>query len=159
MISVKFRHQRVVQTTLNALILLMSITIPATIFSIVLMHSSWWQALNSVNFLAWPKDRVLSDVLASVVILFFAFAFSQKVVRNIFDDISSYYYCFSLSEFESSNRILDLVFLFTRRFFDYSTSFLALYLILQLILAPCTMFSVVSLILFELIVYLIIRNA
>lgn len=159
MISVKFRHQRIVQTTLNALILLISITVPATIFSIVLMHSSWWQSLNSVSFLAWPKDRFFSGVLASVVILFFAFTFSQTVIRNIFDNISSYYYCFSLNKFESNNRILDLVFLFARRFFDYSASFISLYLILQLILAPFTMFSVVSLILFELIVYLIIRNA
>lgn len=159
MILAKFRHMRLMQTMLNAIILLMSIMIPATIFSIVLMRSSWWQALNSVNFLAWPQDRVFSGVLASVVILFFAVTFGQTVIRNIFDDISSYYYHFSLSKFESNNRILDLTFLFVRRFFNYSTSFIFLYLVLQLILAPFTMLSLVSLILFELITYLIIRNA
>lgn len=159
MISVKFRHQRLMQTMLNAIILLMSIAIPATIFSIVLMHSSWWQALNSVNFFAWPKDRFFGGIFASVVIIFFAITFSQNVIRNIFDDISSYYYCFSLSKFESSDRILDLAFLFVRRFFNYSASFISLYLILQLILAPFKMLSLISLILFELIVYLIIRNA
>lgn len=147
------------QTTLNAIILLMSIAIPATIFSLILMRSSWWQALNSVDFLAWPENKIFSGVLAPIVILFFAITFSQNIIRNIFDDVSSYYYRFSLSKFKSNNRILDLTFLFGRRFFNYSESFITLYLVLQLILAPFKMLSLVSLILFELLLYLIICNA
>ena len=147
--STKLRNQRLIQTSLNVVVLLISVIIPAIIFKIVLKQTGWIQSINS--YFTELKTNILAEIFSifvTIVLFCYVILFIQRICRNIADIIAASYdnhpQTFSLSRSNVTiiNRITELVTLFLVHFLDYSFSFVVLFALLRLALVPFDIISI-----------------
>lgn len=158
--STKSRNQRLIQTLLNVVVLLVSIIIPAIIFKIVLERTVWIQSIN--GYFTDFKTNILAEIFSlfiAIILFLYVILFMQRICRNIADIIAASYdnhpQTFSLSRtnVKISNRIVELAILFLVHFLDYSFSFAVLFALLRLALVPFGTISITIIATFVVISY------
>lgn len=137
-ISTKTRNQRLIQISLNIIVLLVSVSIPAMTFKIVLEQTKWWTTLNGIHVLNAPIEKRILGLMAWSVILLFAWIIIQSIIADIYDNFISYHKKTSLNQPKISNlsKIKQVISAFKSCIIVHSLLFSILYTILGTILSP-----------------------
>lgn len=69
---------------------LVSVSIPAMIFKIVLEQTKWWTTLNGIHVLNASIEKRILGLMAWSFIVLFAWIIIQIIIADIYDDITSY---------------------------------------------------------------------
>ena len=88
-ISTKTNNQRLIQISLNIVGSLVSVSIPAMIFKIVLEQTKWWTTLNGIHVLNASIEKRILGLMAWSFIVLFAWIIIQIIIADIYDDITS----------------------------------------------------------------------
>lgn len=133
-ISTKTRNQilQLTKTSIAVIAILISATIPAIIFKIILEQTRWWVTPNGIHVLNASTEKRILYLMSWSVILLFAWIIIQIIIADIYNNVIPYHNKHSLSQ----PKIKQFISAFNLRIIMYSFLFSILYTILGTILSP-----------------------